>query len=150
MDLASLSEAEKAELNARLSAIDMVSWEWNAKGVALRAADKRFAKLENRKEVGVIAQNVRDELSEFFPDITPHHETGALMVDYGLLADIARAVLEFLDTNYQKAASHAKPSGERLELKQLLKKYQTDDPQLAVVRLLALVKLYNQKLAEIQ
>jgi hypothetical protein len=146
MDLATLSETDKAELNARLLAIDIVSWRWNAHGLALNAADGR-PKSGDKVEKGVIAQTVRDQLGEYFPNITPHHKTGVLMVDYGLLADIARAVLRHLDDRYQMSVTDV-PPGERLNLDDLLRKYYTDEPQLSVVRLLALVKLYNQKMPD--
>jgi len=144
MKLTALSATEVAELNARLLAIDIVSWRWNDKGLALHEADGNTEKLKNEKEVGVIAQTVQKQLADLFPEVSPHHPTGALMVDYGILAEVALAVLPHLDKKYQEATekSGSKP---QLRLKELLKKYDVKDYQLRVVRLLALVNLYNQK-----
>lgn len=147
MNLASLTKAEKEELNTRLCAVNIVSWQWNDKGLALHEAEGRTEKLKNETEIGVIAQNVRDKLQDLFPSITPTHPTGALMVDYGLLANIATAVLPYLDETYQSRVKQLPADDDHLQLDKLLEKHQSDNSQVGATKLLALIKLYNQKLA---
>jgi hypothetical protein len=145
MNIQSLTDVEKAELNTRLLSINIVSWQWNEKGLKIHKAEGRTEKLKNTPEMGVLAQDVRDKLQDLFPHIILIHKTGALMVNYELIAELAKQILEHLDKLYR----HSDPKGKKLQLKALIKKYQTDDIQLYATRLLALVKLYNQEIKEI-
>lgn len=143
MNAQSLTDAEKAELNTRLLSINVVSWQWNEKGLKIHEAEGRKEKLKNKPEIGVLAQDVRDTLQDLFPNIILIHKTGALMVNYRLISELAKVTLEYLDNLYK----HSIP-GEELNLRAFLKKYQTNDIQLYATRLLALIKLYNQKIEE--
>jgi hypothetical protein len=140
----SLRDEDKAELSARLCAIDIVSWRWNIRGEVVHLFSGHFSKLRNLTEEGVIAQNVRDELSDYFPDITATSRVGFIRVDYGMLANIAYEVLPYLETQYMLHPMSSDDSND-LILSNLLKKYLTKDTQLDAVRLVALVHLYKSR-----
>jgi hypothetical protein len=140
--ISSLNDKSKAELIARLCAIDIVSWRWNVKGLLVNLLYGHFSKLRNNTEEGVIAQNVRDELSDYFPGVTTTSRAGVLRVDYGMLANIAYEVLPYIEARY-KLSPVPPDDGSNLILSDLLRQYLTNDTQLAAVRLLALVQLYK-------
>lgn len=146
MNAQSFEKIDKAELNARLLSIDIVSWQWNERGLAIHAAENRPEKLKNTPEIGVIAQDIRDKLQDLFPDIIVYHSTGLLMVNYYMLGELSKTVLHYLNDIYQKNISNDLEINDKLNLDALLKKYQTDDIQLYATKLLALVKIYNQRI----
>jgi hypothetical protein len=71
---------ENIEKVATVNGIDLYRWDWNEEG-------KAFA--GDAPTVGVIAQ----EIAESRPDAVVEHESGYLMVDYGRLPEISRAVM---------------------------------------------------------
>jgi hypothetical protein len=150
MNLTSLSDIQVAELNTRLLAIDVVSWQWNNKGLAIHVSEGRLHKLKNDPEIGVLAQNARDALHDFFPHIISYHQTGALMVNYSLLVELSNIVLQYLDKRYLLLDTKKHLPGKTLDLSKLLHKYYTKDVQILAARLLTLVKLYNQKITDMQ
>jgi len=148
---ADIGNPKEAELTARLLRIQPVSWRWNAKGLFLHLFSKNIFKPWNRTEIGVIAQNARDELIDLYPEIAIKNRVGAWTIDYGMLSNIAYDNLVYLDTQYHKSATTTTPassadSADSLELQQLMDKYRTDDMQLMAVRLLSLVRLYVERL----
>jgi hypothetical protein len=150
MNLTSLSDEQVAELNTRLLAIDVVSWQWNNKGLAIHVAEGRLYKLKNDPEIGVLAQNARDALFDMFPSIISYHQTGALMVNYDLIVELSNIVLHYLDNKYQRLLANQPTSEKTLDLPKLIHKYKTDNPQITAARFLTLVKLYNQTIADMQ
>ncbi len=136
-----------AELTARLLRIQPVSWRWNVKGIALDLFSRRIFKPWNRTEIGVIAQNVRDELGELYPEIVIKNRARAWTVDYGAVSTVAYDNLVYLDKKYQRLVrSRPDTLGAPLNFTVLFDKYRTDDMQLMAVRLLSLVRVYDERL----
>lgn len=150
MNPTSLSDEQVAELNTRLLAIKVVSWQWNNKGLGIHVAEGRLYKLKNDPEIGVLAQNARDALFDLFPSVISYHQTGALMVNYGLIIELANIVLGYLDTTYQHLIANQPAREKSLDLPKLIHKYKTDNPQITAARFLTLVKLYNQTIEDIR
>jgi hypothetical protein len=144
----SLNKAELTDLGARLCRIDIVSWRWNFRGRLFFLFSSDFFKAWHRTEIGVIAQTVKRELGDIYPNIVVKNRLGAYTVDYGCLANLSLEALPDLDRLYQ-IAFKSQPETEPLVLQKLLDKYLTSDTQLAAVRLLALVHLYNERLQTI-
>ena|GEM_PF-1517713 len=145
------SNPKEAELTARLLRIQPVSWRWNAKGILLDLFSKNIFKPWNRTEVGVIAQNARDELIDLYPHIAIKNQVGAWTVDYGMLSNAAYDNLVYLDKYYQKLIKTTPDKNPgRLELPLLMEKYRTDNMQLMVVRLLAMVRIYAARIETLQ
>ncbi len=146
MNVSALTDVQKAELSARLSGIDIVTWRWNLRGLLLHAFHGNFVKLRNREEWGVIAQTVRRQLQDVLPDVTVISRFGVMRVNYALLAQAARATLPYLDTLYQNQPTSEGGDAEPLDLQALLTRHHTADYQQNAVRSLALVHLYQEKL----
>lgn len=71
---------ENIEKVATVNGINLYSWDWNEEGETYFPGQKAF---------GVIAQ----EIAETRPDAVVEHESGYLMVNYGRLPEVSRAVM---------------------------------------------------------
>lgn len=134
--------SQESERIARILAIDIVSWQWNWRGRLTHFVEGRWSKLGQAEERGVIAQQVKEILGPFIPDVTVTRR-GVVRVNYGKLAEEAYKVAQLLDREYRRIT----PKQHRvLTLNSLITTHVPPEPQAGATSLLAITKRYAEAL----
>lgn len=134
--------SQESERIARILAIDIVSWQWNWRGRLTHLIEGRWSKLGQAEERGVIAQQVKEILGPFVPDVTVTRR-GVVRVNYGKLAEEAYKVAQLLDREYRRTT----PKQDRvLALNSLITTHVPPEPQAGATSLLAITKRYAEVL----